>query len=52
MSKSDEILKILEEIARDIKDIKSVDVKSYQIGVFEGLRMALEILGQPEHKNN
>jgi hypothetical protein len=48
----DEIKEMMEEIEKEIKDVSRVDAKSYQVGVYEGLTMALEILGQQEQKNN
>lgn len=52
MTEYEKIKKARDEIQSEITEILKIDVKSYQIGVFEGLNIALEILKLSQYENN
>lgn len=52
MTAQEKIKSMLEEVRAEIIEIKRIDIKSYQIGVAEGLEMALEFLKTEVYKNN
>lgn len=52
MTAQEKIKSMLEEVRAEITDVERMDTKSYQIGVAEGLQMALEFLKTEAHKNN
>lgn len=52
MTDREKIQKVLKEIQAEIKNVEKIDVPSYQLGVIEGLTMALEILRALEYKTN
>lgn len=51
MDKIAAIREFLKEVQDEITDVKKLDTPSYQLGVTEGLTIALEILNQNESKN-
>lgn len=52
MSAKEKIKNMLDEVRAEIKEIERIDPKSYQLGVSEGLEMALQFLKLDEYKNN
>lgn len=52
MTAKEKIKSMLDEVRAEIINVERIDTKSYQLGVSEGLEMALELLRADEHKNN
>ena len=52
MTAKEKIKSMLEEVRSELTDIEKIDKKSYQLGVSEGLEMALQFLRLDEYKNN
>lgn len=52
MTAKEKIKNMLEDVRSELTDIEKIDKKSYQLGVSEGLEMALQFLRLDEYKNN